>query len=160
MSKCRYHIQIIDGEPRISPADRKTRDDFIAEAKDGCYTVEIKRSKKSKSNQQVKAHWGLLVNTILSHADNEGFDTSALLRWMIRDDIPTGVPICKALLQQVLYMVCPIFDENEKRVTLSDMTPEQASRFFNNCRDFLANRGLYIPEPDPEWKTRKDTYNA
>jgi hypothetical protein len=107
-----------------------------------------------KTNQQVKTHFGLLINTVIAKANDDGIDTSMFLKMLIRDDLPTGVGLTKGFLHELLYALCPIADEEGKRVTLSKMTTDQACKWFDECRNLLASRGIYIPEPDPNWKDK------
>jgi len=126
---------------------------YIESLKDG---AEIKESitilRKSKTNKQVKAHWGMIINMSLAEFEDRGYDTSYILRL----DKPTGIAISKDLLYEYLCNVCPIFDENGKRITLSKMDTAQASKFFEDCRNHLASQwSIYISEPDENWKDKK-----
>jgi len=124
--------------------------------KDGTMiTAEYKILRPSKTSQQVKTHWGLMINTIIAKVSDDGIDTSKFLKLMVRPDLPTGIPLTKDFLHELLYILCPIFDDEGKRITLSKMDIEQASRWFDMCMNLMASRGIYIPDPDPNWKDKE-----
>jgi hypothetical protein len=115
----------------------------------------LKLTSKSKTNKQVKTHFGLLINTVIAEANDRGIDTSDLLKMLISDDLPTGVGLTKDFLHELLYAVCPTCDEEGRRVTLKQMTSSQASNWFERSRNLLASRGFYVEDPDPNWKEKE-----
>ena len=128
---------------------------WLDNIQDGTMIVsEYKILRPSKSYQQVKTHFGLLLNTIIAKANDEGIDTSAFLKLIIRDDLPTGIGLTKDFLHELFYCLCPVYDDNGRRITLSKMNTEQASKWLDECRNLMASRGIYIPDPDPNWKEK------
>ena len=120
--------------------------------KDGTMlTAEYKVFRPPKSYQQVKTHFGLLINTVIAKTNDEGIDTSKFLKLLVRDDLPTGVGLTSDFLHQLFYLVCPTYTKEGKRVTLSSMTTEEASDWFERCRNLLASRGICVDDPDPNW---------
>jgi hypothetical protein len=106
----------------------------------------------TKSYQQVKTHFGLLIKTVIAKTNDEGIDTSKFLKLLVQEDLPTGVGLTSGFLHQLFYLLCPVYDDEGKRVTLSKMNTEQASKWLEDCRNLLASRGIYVPDPDPNWK--------
>ena len=128
---------------------------WLLNIKDGTLIVSThKIFRPHKTYQQVKTHFGLLINTVIVKANDEGIDTSRFLRMLVREDLPTGIGLTKDFVHQLLYALCPVYDEEGGRVTLSKMNTEQASFFLNMCRNLLAGRGIYIPDPNPNWKKK------
>lgn len=107
--------------------------------------------KTHKTHQQVKAIFGLLIQHAISQVNDQGLDTSGFIRLMVQEDLPTGVPLHKDLLYGLLLNLCPVYEEGRK-LTLSQMSIEQASQFFDQCRNLLASRGIYVPEPNKDWQ--------
>ena len=149
--KFECHRQLIGGvlSPRTD-AIQKDYDSFVSTAKDGCYVETLQLAKKPKSEQQVRAIFGLAIKTIVTTFDDNGWDTSYLLKL----DIPTGNPVTKGLMKEYLYSVCAIQDEEGNLVTISKMNTVQAAQFFDAIRNFAVTQwGIYIPEPNPNWRT-------
>ena len=154
-TKLKYFIQKIDGErPRLENSDELT--EFWANAPAGRYTCDIKRIPKEKTHKQVKTIFGLLIATAIAEVNDKGTDTSGFLKLMMDDTMPTGVPLNKDLLKNLLYSFCPIYNDKGERITLSKASSVQAAKFFEDCRDLLASRGIMIPDPVPDWKTLKN----
>jgi len=152
----RLRLQKLEGKPFVCERDgQQFYDKFEAEAPPGCYEQIIKRTKKYKTNQQVKMHFGLLIDTIIARANDEGIDTSKFLKLLLREDLPTGVGLTKDFLHQLFYLVCPTYDAEGRRVTLSKMSTTEASDWFDRCRNLLSSRGLYVDDPDPDWRNKK-----
>lgn len=124
--------------------------------KDGAmFKREWKKVYPLRSNQQIKSHFGLLINTVIAEANDKGIDTSMFLKMIVQDDLPTGVGLTKDFLNELFYLLCPIYDDEGQRVTLSKMNTEQASRWFEMLRNLLASRGIVIPDPDPNWRNKQ-----
>ena len=107
-----------------------------------------------RTNQQIKCHFGLLINTVIAQANDDGLDTSSFLELLVKDDLPTGVGLTKDFLHELFYCVCPVYRDGQ-RITLSRMTIEEASRWFEECRNLLASRGIFVPDPDPNWREKR-----
>jgi len=105
-----------------------------------------------KSYAQVKTHWGMVIGAAILKFADTGVDTSFIFNL----ETPTGNPITGDQLTAYLYEVCPIYNDDGKKITLSRMNTEQASRFFETCRNHLASRfGVVIPDPNPEMRSKK-----
>jgi len=134
-------------------AERRTE---LLKKSDGKWLVEtLTLVRPLRTSQQIKCHFGLLINSVIAKANDEGIDTSTFLKMMVRDDLPTGIGLTKDFLHVLFYALCPCVDEEGKRVTLSRMTTEQASAWFEQCCNLLASRGIYIPDPDPNWREQE-----
>lgn len=152
----KLHLQKLEGKPFTYERDgQQLYDKLEAEAPPGCYEQVIKRTKKYKTNQQVKTHFGLLLNSIIAQANEQGIDTSGFLKLLLQEDLPTGVGLTKDFLHQLFYVCCPTYDAEGRRVTLSKMSTIEASNWFERCRNLLASRGFYVNDPDPHWKDKK-----
>ena len=133
--------------PAIAEEARK----YWSRIKDGTPVVKsLTVPRQGKTNQQVRAIWGLLMAMTLNELNDKGYDTSFLLN--ISE--PTGNPITKEQLCTYLYEVCPIYSEGIK-ITLSKANIEEAAKFFEDCRNFIASQwGIHIPDPNPEWSKK------
>ncbi len=117
--------------------------------------VEVESSltvkRRSKSQSQLGAIWGLMLSQTVSELYDRGYDTSFIYKL----EIPTGIPIDKDDLCQFFYNACPIRNENGKIITLSKTDTIQAAKFFDDVRSWLSTQwGIVVPEPDPNWKTK------
>lgn len=149
------HGTIKNGHIELTAVQADLRQRTLANYKDGTRIVEIiKREVHAKSWEQVKMHWSLTVGTIKAAFDDRGVDTSALIP---HAKLPTGTPVSRGLLQEYIYAVCPIFDDDGNRITLSKMSTVQASEFFESIRNYFAsNWGIVIHDPDPNWRDKHD----
>jgi len=124
--------------------------DYIENGRDGRYEVEAKRSRKDKSQDQLGAIFGLALNTIKAEFDDRGWDTSYLLKI----DLPTGNEITIDFLKEYFYATCGVYNE-KGLVRLSKSNTKQAAQFFENIRNFASSQwGIYIPEPNPNWRNK------
>ncbi len=125
---------------------------FWGKIKEGqSFTLSLKVLRMDKTNQQVKAVWGMVIGMTLVYLEDQGYDTSYIYNLAQ----PTGNAITKDQLMQYLYEVCPITDDDGSRKTLSKADMPQTAKFFDDCRNFIASQwGLHIPEPNPEWKIK------
>ena len=115
---------------------------------------EIKVVRQSKTHQQVKTIFGLAIQRIKQEFDDRGWDNSILLGL----NIPTGNEVTTGLLKEFLYAVCPIRNEEGKRITLShkDCDTKAASRFFDEIAAWAASQwSVFIPAPDINWREKK-----
>ena len=153
-NKIRLYMQKVEGKPlRYGTHDQKRYDLFDAECSDGCYAVDIKKSVKHKSKNQLGAHFGLLIQNVIVQANDNGYDTSSFLKELVRDDLPNGVPLSKDFLKELFYALCPIYRDG-KRITLSKASTAEASKHFEECRNLLAAHDIYIEEPNSNWKEK------
>ncbi len=127
---------------------------FLGTLKNDCRIfMTITRDTKPKTWSQVKTIFGLAIAQIVADFESRGWDSSMLLNL----EKPTGVPVSAGLLKEFLYAVCPIYDDNDKLITLSKADTRQAAFFFDDIRNFAASQwSLYIPEPNPNWKEEKN----
>jgi hypothetical protein len=148
----RIYTQKIDGKPlRFDNHSQRLYDDFDRKCADGCYEVTIKKAVKPKTKKQLGAHFGLLIATAIAEANRQGIDTSGFLKELIRTDKTSGVGLTKEFLKHVLYITCPIFRDG-KPITLREANTAEASKHFEDCRNLLASHGIYVPEPNPDWR--------
>ena len=122
----------------------------IPEGADVKSSLAVQR--QARTNKQLGAIWGLMIAQAVTELDDRGYDTSFILN----TPNPTGIAIDKNLLCDYFYNVCPIFDEDGKRITLSKMNIEQAMKFFGDVRNFLASQwSIVVPEPDVNWREKE-----
>ena len=145
----------IEKDRIIFPGEqRRIMKEYLLSAKDGamCY-VRIGRYSSKKTNAQLRAFWGLFIASVLGEFNDRGYDTSYLLKI----DKPTGIPISRDLLKEYMYNICPIFDDDERRIGMSSMSVEQMCKFFDDCRNWASTQwNIYVPEPDPNWQDNKN----
>ena len=133
----------------MSTVQIEARNQWLANQKEGVEIVDtLQIARHNKTNQQVKTYWGLAMQMAVSEFDSRGYDTSYLLRI----DKPTGIGITKDMLYEYLCNVCPIYDEEGQRITLSKTTIKEMTKFFNDCRNYMASQwSIIIPDPNPDW---------
>jgi len=146
-----FYATKVNGKLEMPAIQRHFREKFIESIPDGKEVVEtVKIVRKSKTKNQLGAHWGLAMRQATTELEDRGYDTSFLLNI----DKPTGIGIDEKLLCEYMYNVCPLFNDSGKRITLShkDCDTKIASKFFNDCRDFMASQwAIVIADPDPNW---------
>jgi len=149
----KFYPMIQDGELTYAPPIAEQRKKLLEKQKDGTVFEEtLTVFRPSKTRKQLGAFWGLAMSIAVAELDDRGYDTSFLLNV----PKPTGIAITKDLLCEYLYNVCPIFDEDGKRITLSKANTQQAAKFFDDCRNFMASQwSITIPEPSPLWREEK-----
>ena len=99
------------------------------------------KSRPQKTHQQVKCHWGLVMMYAKKAFDEAGYEV-------------LKVPLCKEQVLKVLYSFCGGVGENGEHKTMSEMDIEEMSLFFDNCRTFLAQMNVVVPEPDVDWRQK------
>ncbi len=113
-------------------------------------TMEVVR--KSKSGKQLGAIFGLMLTRAAVELADKGWDTS----YIYKLDNPTGIEISVDDLKQYFYTVCPIYNEEGIRISLSKSNTKEAAKFFDDCRNYLASQWeIHVPEPDPSYKDKK-----
>jgi len=149
MSEIKIYGVIQNGEFCAMPEQQRLEAHYLKEYKDGTLAERITRKfGQPKTKHQLGAHFGLALAIIIAEFDDRGYDTS----FLYRIDKPTGIRIDKDLLKDYFYSVCPIFEAGQ-RITLSKATSEQASKHFNDVRNWASSQWqIVIPEPDKERK--------
>jgi len=143
--------KIKDGRLLFPAPINEARRQFIARLKDDTTVEEtliVPRS--SKTQKQLGAIWGLALANVVQELDYRGYDTS----FIFNTPNPTGIGISSDMLCEYMYQVCPTYNEDGKRITLSKMDTAQAAKFFDDCRNFWSSWSIYVPEPDPQWKEK------
>jgi hypothetical protein len=149
----RLLAQIKDGHLKITPIDRQRLISYASDSPSGCYELTVRRAYRPKSQSQLGAHFGLMIASAIEQANDMGMDTSTFLKEMVKDDLPSGIGLTKDFLKEIFYCLCPIYRDG-KRITLSKATTTEASQHFTDCCTLLAAHGIYVEEPNPNW--RKD----
>jgi len=125
---------------------------FITSIKEGqlvCRETTVYRD--SKSQKQLGSFWGLFCRVVLDAWRDIGIDTS----YIYRLEKPTGIEVSAEELKLYMYSVCPTLRDG-KRVTMSDMDTQEMASFFDRCLKFASSQwGIYVPEPDKNWKDKK-----
>lgn len=150
--KLETHGTITDGKFTMSAVQIEARKQWLANKKEGAEIVDtLSVAKRSKTNRQLGAYWGLGMSVAEAEFDRRGFDTS----YILRIDKPTGNKITKERLYEFLLDACPIYDENGNRITLSKTNTIQMAQFYDACRNYLASQyNVQIPEIDPNWRKK------
>jgi hypothetical protein len=138
---------LIAGIPQITLEKR-----YLSSLPNGTKIMkELKPIRKGKTHQQVKTIFGLVIMDALSQFEDKGIGTDEILHL----EMPTGNAITMGFLKEYLYAVCPMYNEDGKRITLShrDCTTKSAHDFIDAARNHLASQWqVYIADPDPNWK--------
>ncbi len=125
----------------------------ISEGKDVGEKLWVVRG--SKTYKQVKTIWGLCIGTIKYHFDE-----------VIHMDIATflkinrhfGKKVPTSMIKEYLYVVCPLYDENDNPITLSSNLAETANvaRWITDIQaEAMEEWSIYIPDPDPNWRQKE-----
>lgn len=148
-------MQKVEGQKMRFPRGAKERlMQFFVEAPAGYYTLKIDKSRRSKSDSQVKMIFGLMIQSTIEQAEYLGIGVEELLVYLMDGNIPKGVGLNKDFLHALMYEVCPTFDDEGRRVTLSKMNTKQAADLFERYRNLLAPLGIVIQDPDPNWRNK------
>jgi len=144
---------VVQGHKLVySTIQQSLRARYFAGLKDGVLIKEtLVKDSCPKSHQQIKAIFGLIIAKVLQEFEDRGWDSSTILNI----ELPTGIPISKELLKEFFYVVCPIYNDEGKKITLSKASIEQAMKFIDETRNWSAIQWrIYIPDPDPNWRTK------
>ena len=138
----------------LTQSQKLLREHYLTSIKDDTRIVEtITRDTKPKTHAQVKTIFGLAIAQIVDEFESRGWDSSMLLNM----PKPTGVEVSKGLLKEFLYAVCPIYDDNDKLITLSKADTRQAAFFFDDIRNHAASQWeIYIQDPNKLWKEKEN----
>ena len=139
-----FHAEIQNGQLMLSDTQCALRQRLLASMKNGCRVREtITKEGTAKTHQQVKAHFGLVVETVRQRLIDMGCSIC-------------GVAPNKEMVHQILKRACGGVGELGESLGLSEMNTTQASQFFSNCRDWAAvELQLVVPEPNICWKEKK-----
>ena len=150
-------VGTIDASHRLTfpPVIAGLRDSMLQSCKPGTVVREkLTPSRPSKSHQQIKALWGLVIEMVKREFDDRGWDLNMLLPTA---NVPTGIPVPRDVLKAVFYAACGNVGDQGERKTMSQMNVLEMSRFFENCRDHAARTwGIIVPDPDPNWRDKLD----
>lgn len=124
-----------NGSLSFKPGILKYRQDYINSLKDNCQIVEtITKISKSKSQEQLGYIFGGIKFLIKQKFDEMGLDIC-------------GCPINDTQIMDILYLACG----DGKR--LSGMNMDETRLFIERVLAWCAKElGLYIPDPDVNWK--------
>lgn len=151
-----FHATIKDGQLKLSPVETAMRQRLLASYKDGTMVREtITKEGRAKTCKQIETIFGLVMSTVIQYFDDNGWDSSIILN----TKLPTGVSATVSLLKEYFYAVCPIEDDEGKRITLSSdkVTTVIAAKFIDDTRNYAASQwGIYIPDPSPNWREEKN----
>ena len=145
------HGKAKDGKFILTKVQYDLKMDFLKK-NDGKSVVEIlKKEVKKRSNQQLKAHFGLALQTIVDEFEERGWDSSFIYNM----PTPTGVPVNKAMLQQYFYALYPTTNDKGEFITMShdEFTTVKEMEFFDAIRNHASSQwSIYIPDPNPNYK--------
>jgi hypothetical protein len=96
---------------------------------------------KPKTDKQLKTHFGLCVAKIRQAMIDKGVTIC-------------GVTPNKLMIHEILSMSCGGVGPLGEMKRLSQMTSEEACKYFENIREWAEPPPLccYIPAPDPNWR--------
>lgn len=96
---------------------------------------------KSRTSKQLKTHFGLAVAKIRQAMIDKGQSIC-------------GVTPNKLMIHEILTMSCGGVGPLGESKRLSQMTIDEAMKFFENIRDWAATQlHCVIPDPDPNWRS-------
>ena len=153
MSK-RFYPTAQSGELVLPPMLQESRRSYLISVDGKSLVEDLKLWRPRKSHQQVKAIFGLALKLVVAEFNDRGWDTSMLFKC----PNPTGIGITADLLKMYLYSVCPIFNDHGDAITLSDedCTTDRAAKFLTDIQAWSASQWtIYIPDPDPNWRSKE-----
>jgi len=138
-----------NGEQLLSPEQAEAKRQFLLslENKTVCDTITLYYP--SKTQKQLATIFGLMIAETIMQANALGIDVTDFLKFLVNDKIPKGQGLTKDFLHELMYVICPIRNEDGKRVTLSNMNTKQAAQLFEQFRNIVAPLGIVIPDPNP-----------
>ena len=140
-----FHFVIAEGELILSPVQREIRRQYLSKLKNGTLIKEtLKREGNVKTHKQCKTQFGLVVEMVRLRLEEMGVDIC-------------GIPANKDMVYDILKKACFGVGDFGETIGLSEMTTIQAGQAFENCRTWAATQlSLNIPDPDPDWKGKKN----
>lgn len=147
-----FYGKKVNGKKWLPPAIAEQARRHWDGIKDGSTVVySVTKPKIGKTWEQIKLIWGLMMREACEALSERGYDTS----FIYNIPVPTGNEIKPGLLCDYFYNVCPIYNSDGQRITLSKSSIKEASLFFDECRSWMASQwGIVISEPDPNWKQK------
>jgi len=136
-----------DGKLRYPPEQIQKFREFIERYKDGdVFTLTAEKVPgPEKTYRQVKVHYGLVIKSWMEQRYDQGCPYIEL--WNSRQE-RIKLPLTKEVCEAVLYAHCAPRDSEGNIITLSQMSVEQASKFFFDCSVFLYEfQNVIIPLP-------------
>jgi hypothetical protein len=132
--KLELHGTVENGILRFPALQLDSRNRFLNSSPTFSVIEILGLPSKNKSQAQLGAIFGLIIETVKSELDGRGWDIlgSAWTREQIR---------------QVLYRQWQVKHNSNK--TLSKMDMAETSTFIDSCYQWLAGSPLYIFVPDP-----------
>lgn len=139
-----FHGTIRNSRLVIPVEQLRLREQFLSSMKDGARVIEtLRREGRPKTVQQVRAHFGLAVQMVRDRMIEFGY--------AIYNVAPS-----REMVHEILKLACGGVGDGGESLGLSQMTTSQASKFFENVRDWAATElHLIIPDPDPNWRDKK-----
>lgn len=112
----------------------------------GAVEIDVKRFRKTRSNQQNRALFGLAYKLLSEHT---GYEAGEIHEYL-----------CGEYWGWVEHELFGKKKHRPRRTTTTDedgkastLDTEQFAEFFDFVQRFAAEKcGLYIPDPDPDWK--------
>lgn len=140
-----FHGEVTDGKLTLSDTQRELRKRLLASYKNGTRVREtLVKEGRAKTHNQVKAHFGLIVERIRQRFEDMGVDVC-------------GIFPNKNMIHDILKKACGGVGDLGETLGLSGMSTEQTSKFFENCRIWAATElQLDIPDPDKNWRQHKE----
>lgn len=143
-----FHYIKQDGKLTLSAIQIELRQQYIDSLKNGALIREtLRREGNVKTHKQCKTQFGLVVEMVRQRLIEMGVDVC-------------GVPVNKDMVYDILKKACFGVGDFGETVGLSEMTTEQASKAFENCRTWAATQlSLNIPDPDVNWREKKKHFS-
>lgn len=137
------HGTLQDGRVVLSETQEELEIRYLTSLKNGTMVRKTyTREGPMKTNKQVKTIFGLIVEKVRFRLAEMGVGIC-------------NVPANKEMVYAILKKACGGVGDLGETLGLSEMTIDQASLFFENCRDWAATElHLTIPEPDPNWREK------
>ena len=137
-----FHGQSLNGTLQFPKVQEELRMRLLTEWSGKSITERLYRSGPQKTSNQVRAHWGLAVTMIRERMIELGCSVC-------------GVAPNKEMIHEILLKACGGVGDLGANLRLSEMTIDQAMKFFENIRDWAATQlHLVIPDPDKNWRTK------
>jgi len=148
-------IQGISFDGKFFSEEQHKMNSYLSGLRNGVpLTDEIRPLERSKTDKQLATYFGLLMEKVVTQADDKAIDTSEFLRLIIQDDLPSGNRLDKNFLYELLLKLCPVC-RSGKKLTLSKMTTVELSKFYELCWNLMSSRGFDIPKPQKDWREKK-----
>lgn len=139
-----FHGIIQNGIMTLPVVQAGLRKQYLTSLKNDSKVKEVlTKEGRTKTHQQVRTHFGLVVEIIRQRLEDMGIDVC-------------GVACNKEMVHDILKKACGGVGDMGETLGLSEMTTTQASKFFDNCRTWCSTQlSLVIPDPDPLWREKK-----